>query len=42
VSEPTCLAEGSRRELAALKAVLDAAGVAAEIGPPPAGCAPST
>ena len=36
------LAEGSRPELARLKAVLDAAGIGAEIGPPRAGCAPST
>ena len=36
------LAEGSRPELAALEAVLEAAGIASEIGPPLAGCAPST
>jgi hypothetical protein len=42
MSARSTLAEGSPHELARLKAVLDAAGVASEIGPPPADCAPST
>jgi hypothetical protein len=42
MSERVGLAEGSRHELVALKAVLAAAGIPAEIGAPPAGCAPST
>lgn len=42
MSERAHLAEGSRPELASLKAVLDAAGIASQIGPPLEGCAPST
>jgi hypothetical protein len=42
MSERGYLAEGARSELAALKAVLDVAGIASEIGPPLDGCAPST
>ena len=42
MSAQAYVAEGSRAELATLKALLDAAGIASRIGPPLEGCTPST